>query len=364
MDLHGGNIYKIEREKNIKKESILDYSSNINPLGVPQNFINNISDLCRSNLELLTKYPDVDYVDLRNKIGEFNNLKLENVVVGNGATEILFLYMRALKPKKVLLFAPCFAEYKRALDSVQAEIHYFELKEEEDYILNTETLLERLKKDTYDLVLLCNPNNPTGKFISLDQLEIIKNYVEENNLNLFIDEAFIEFVEDSTDKTAMLLNSEKIFVMRAFTKFFAIPGLRLGYGLAHNKKLIEKLNNEKEPWSVNSFANLAGLIMLDDKEYIKKTEEWIKEEKNFFYEKLSKFSNLKAYKTECNFILLKLFSISSIDLREKMLEKNILIRDASNFKFLNNRFVRLAIKDRKSNLKVLKALSEIVEEIN
>ena len=149
--------------------------------------------------------------------------------------------------------------------------------------------------------------------------------------------------------------------MRAFTKFFAIPGLRLGYGIGFDDKIFKKMWEEKEPWTVNTFANLAGLIMLDDKEYIEKSEKWILEEKKFMYKELSKFQNIKVYKTECNFILIKLFNISSESLREKMIEKNVLIRDASNFKFLDYHFVRLAIKDRESNIKVLEALADIME---
>lgn len=354
MDLHGGNIYKLER---VGKKDILDYSSNINPFGVPQKFI----DKVKGNFEILTKYPDPDYIELREKIAIHNNLKLENIIVGNGATEILFLYMRAMKLKKALLLAPCFAEYKRALDAVRADIDYFELEEEKDFVVDIEKLINTVKSKAYDLVLLCNPNNPTGKFISLDKLVELKKCVEEKNINLFIDEAFIEFVDNWKEKTAVLLKSNNIFIMRAFTKFFAIPGLRLGYGLSYNEKILEKMLAEKEPWSVNSFANLAGLTMLDDKEYIEKTEKWIAEEKEFMYEKLRSFQYIKAYKTECNFILIKLFNMSSQNFREQMVEKNILVRDAANFKFLDHRFVRLAIKDRKSNLKLLEKLSEIVE---
>ncbi len=351
MDLHGGNIYIFSKEK---QKQILDYSSNINPFGVPKKF----EELAKKNFNILTAYPDINYTELREKIALYNKVKKENVIVGNGATEILFLYMRALKPKKVLLFAPCFAEYKRALDTVNSEIEYFELKEEENFILNIDRFVEKIKNNNYELVLLCNPNNPTGKFIELSKIEKI---IEEKNIKFFIDEAFIEFVEDNEKNTAILLKSKNIFVMRALTKFFAIPGLRLGYGLSFDKDIIDKMNEEKEPWSINSFANLAGLTMLDDKEYIEKTEAWIKEEKRFFYEELNKFQNIKAYKTEVNFILVKLFNISSENLREKMIEKNILIRDASNFKFLDKSFIRIAIKDRESNLKVLKTLSNLVE---
>lgn len=354
MDLHGGNIYKYLR--NGKKE-ILDYSSNINPLGVPQNFI----EIAKNSFEILINYPDPYYIELRKKIAEFNSVNIDNIIVGNGATEILFLYMRALKPKKVLLLAPCFAEYERALKSVSANIEYFELKESENFYPNIENLKKEIENNNYDLLLLCNPNNPTGQFIKLEDIKEIVKTCENKNTKIFIDEAFIEFIENWKEKTVSLLKNKNVFIIRAFTKFFAIPGLRLGYGIAFDEDILKKIWEEKEPWTVNIFANLAGLIMLDDKEYIQKTEKWILKEKKFMYKELSKFQYIKTYKTECNFILIKLFNISSTNLRDKMIEKNILIRDASNFKFLDFHFVRLAIKDRESNLKVLEALADIME---
>ena len=352
-DLHGGNIYKFEREG----KEVLDFSSNINPLGVPQKF----TDIAKENFDKLTNYPDPYYIELREKIGEHNSVTKENIIVGNGATEILFLYMRAVKPKKVLVLAPCFAEYERALKSVGAQIEYFELKEKNNFYPDIQTLKKKLEGQHYDLFLFCNPNNPTGQLIKFDDVKDLAAICKKQDMKIFIDEAFIEFVENWKEKTAALLKNKDVFIMRAFTKFFAIPGLRLGYGISFDEELMNKLQAEKEPWSVNTFANLAGLVMLDDKDYIEKSEKWILEEKEFMYKELSEFQYLKAYKTECNFILLKIQNISSASLRDKMIEKNILIRDASNFKFLDYHFVRLAIKDRESNIKVLEALADIME---
>ena len=300
-------------------------------------------------------------VQLRKKIAEFNSLDLSNIIVGNGATEILFLYLKALKPKKVLILAPCFAEYERALKSASAEINYFELKESDNFYPNIENLKKEIETNNYDLLLFCNPNNPTGQFIKLQDIKKIIDICENKNTKIFVDEAFIEFIENWQEKTVSLFKNKNIFIMRAFTKFFAIPGLRLGYGIGFDEEILNKMWDEKEPWTVNTFANLAGLVMLDDKEYIEKSEKWILEEKKFMYKELSEFQYLKAYRTECNFILLKIQNISSTSLRDKMIEKNILIRDASNFKFLDYHFVRLAIKDRESNIKVLEALADIME---
>ena len=389
MDLHGGNIYRLQREG----KEVLDYSSNINPLGVPQKFI----DKAIQNFSSLSQYPDIDYIELREKIANYNQVSRENILVGNGATEILFLYIRALRPKKTLLVGPCFAEYARVLKTVESEICLFPLKEEENFILNVEALISEIQKEDYDLVLLCNPNNPTGRFIPLEELkklvavieekqiqlfideafiEFVEGWkkktvallkklvavIEEKQIQLFIDEAFIEFVEGWKKKTVALLKSKSVFVLRALTKFFAIPGLRLGYGMTWNADLFSRMQEEKEPWSVNVFANLAGLTMLEDEEYIRKTEDWIREEKKYFHQELSKISEIKVYETETNFILLQLLSKEAREFQAAMIEKGILVRDASNFPFLNEYYIRLAIKDRVSNQKVIKAIQEILKK--
>lgn len=347
-DLHGGNIYRFEREG----KDVLDFSSNINPLGVPQKFIN----IAKENFDKLTNYPDPYYIELREKIGEHNSVTKENIIVGNGATEILFLYMRAVKPKKVLVLAPCFAEYERALKSVGAQIEYFELKEKNNFYPDIQTLKKKLEGQHYDLFLFCNPNNPTGQLIKFDDVKDLAAICKKQDMKIFIDEAFIEFVENWKEKTAALLKNKDVFIMRAFTKFFAIPGLRLGYGISFDEELMNKLQAEKEPWSVNTFANLAGLVMLDDKDYIKKSEKWVAEEKNFLYKELSKNKNLKVYKSECNFLLIKLLTTTSQEIQARLLEKNILVRDASNFQFLDESYIRVAVKDREKNLKLIESL--------
>ena len=385
MDFHGGNIYKIFREKNIKE--ILDYSSNINPYGIPESLKKRITE----NLEILERYPDPDYVELREKLAYLNNVNMSDIILGNGATEIIFLFMKVINPKKILIVSPTFGEYERAvkateisgdtvslsssngdnknIENKKIEIEYFELKESDDFKLNIGNLKNELE-NKYDLLIICNPNNPTGKFLKLAQTEEILKECNKYNTKLFIDEAFIEFLEDGMKESIINTegNKKNLFVTRAFTKFFAIPGLRLGYGMYFDKELEKKISEKKEPWSVNNFAEMAGLTVLDDAEYIEKTLKWIAEEKIYMYEKLNKISGMKVYETEVNFITgkidEKLFSegVNVKILREKMLEQGILIRDASNFKFLDERFFRLAIKDRASNERVIEAMKEIFRE--
>ena len=382
MDFHGGNIYKVFREKNIKE--ILDYSSNINPYGIPESLKKRITE----NLEVLERYPDPDYVELRQKLANLNKVNLSDIILGNGATEIIFLFMKVINPKKILIVSPTFGEYERAvkateisgdtvslsssngdnknIENKKIEIEYFELKESDDFKLNIGNLKNELE-NKYDLLIICNPNNPTGKFLKLAQTEEILKECNKYNTKLFIDEAFIDFLADRMKESIINTeeNKKNLFVTRAFTKFFAIPGLRLGYGMYFDKELEQKISEKKEPWSVNNIAEMAGLTVLDDTEYIEKTLKWIVEEKIYMYEKLNEISGIKSYETEVNFITgkidEKLFSegLNVKVLREKMLEQGILIRDASNFKFLDERFFRLAIKDRASNERVIEAMKEI-----
>ena len=385
MDFHGGNIYKVFREKNLKE--ILDYSSNINPYGIPESLKSRISE----NLEILERYPDPDYVELREKLAHLNKIDISDIVLGNGATEIIFLFMKVINPKKILIVSPTFGEYERAVKAIEIsgdtvslsssngdnknienkkiEIEYFELKESDDFKLNIGNLKNELE-NKYDLLIICNPNNPTGKFLKLTQTEEILKECNKYDTKLFIDEAFIEFLADGIKESIINTeeNKKNLFVTRAFTKFFAIPGLRLGYGMYFDKELEQKISEKKEPWSVNNIAELAGLTVLDDTEYIEKTLKWITKEKIYMYEKLNEISGIKVYETEVNFITgkidEKLFSegLNVKILREKMLEQGILIRDASNFNFLDERFFRLAIKNRKNNNRVIETLKKIFDD--
>ncbi|MDX8335143.1 MULTISPECIES: pyridoxal phosphate-dependent aminotransferase [Cetobacterium] len=350
MDLHGGNIYSLKREKGIE---VLDYSSNINPLGVPESFKKAVIE----NFELLEKYPDIDYVELRTAIGDYNNCSMENVVVGNGATEVLFLYMKAVKAKKVLIIAPTFAEYERAAKVAGKDIKFFPLSK--DFSLNENLLMDFITDE--DVVVMCNPNNPTGQFQNLEKIEKIANFLKQKNKKLFIDEAFIEFVEDWKEKTAFLLKHKNIFILRALTKFFALPGVRLGYGLTYDENVLKDIKDIREPWSVNGVAEIAGKTMLLDNLYIRETESWIKDEKIWFYKELCKISKIAPTETKTNFILVKLLDDTAKTFRKKMIENGVLVRDASNFMFLDESYIRLAIKDRKSNEIVLKALKKVLD---
>ncbi|MGL5777305.1 pyridoxal phosphate-dependent aminotransferase, partial [Cetobacterium sp.] len=250
-----------------------------------------------------------------------------------------------------------FAEYERAARAAGRDVKFFPLSK--DFSLNENMLLDFITDE--DVVVMCNPNNPTGKFQNLEKIKKLADFLERKNKKLFIDEAFIEFVDNWKDKTAFLLKHKNVFILRALTKFFALPGVRLGYGLTYDEAILNEIKNIREPWSVNGVAEIAGKTMLLDTLYIHETENWIKKEKLWFYEELCKIDNIEVTPTETNFILVKLLNDNAKSFRKKMIENGVLVRDASNFMFLDESYIRLAIKDRKKNEQVLEALRRVLK---
>lgn len=355
-DLHGGNIYRIAREKGIM--DILDYSANINPLGISEKLKERVAE----SWDLFERYPDPHYVELRETLAHHSGVTGGEIVVGNGATEVIFLYCKVVNPKKALIVMPTFAEYERALRAAGCEVDYFQVKEEEDFTIDRERLGSQLEKG-YDLLVVCNPNNPTGRFLPLRDMAEIAKLTKEKNCRLMVDEAFIEFVEGDYSESLANLGDENIFIVRALTKFFAIPGVRLGFGITKDMELIQRIQEDREPWTVNTLAEISAKVLLEDEDYIKRSKEWIRKEKDAMYEHLSKGRYIKPYKTDTNFILVKLTgSLNSKELRDRMIEKGVVIRDAANFPFLGDRYIRLAIKGEESNRLVAERVIGVTDE--
>ena len=360
-DVHGGNVYKARDCLNKSISEILDYSANINPLGVPQSF--RIAVL--EHLDLLQYYPDPEYVDARKSLGQYHNLDIANIIMGNGATEILFLIMETLRPGKVLIPSPSFAEYRSAAESVGSTIVDYRLEEENEFKLCVDEFLNCITSDI-DMVVLCNPNNPTSQIINKEEMELIVSECSKKGIVVVLDEAFIDFVAEKPDLSMVdqLYKYPNLFIVRALTKFYAIPGLRLGYGLA-GEELIKRLQQKKQPWTLNNFASLAAQILPWDYEYIRMSQDWIQVEKDRFYMQLADIGSIKVYKPYGNFMLIKLLdsNFNSMVICDKMQHEDILVRDASNFNNLNQQYIRIAIKDRTSNELFYKVFRRIMEEV-
>lgn len=342
--IHGGDLISF---KELYNGQIIDYSSNINPLGYPKA----LNKVLEDALKDVDKYLDIKYRNLKKSISKYIGCSEEEVVVGNGAVEIIDAFMMMFK--RIITFNPCFIEYEK-----RAKIHNKEVLElflDENFNIDINLLYENIKEG--DCLILGNPNNPTGKRINEDMLKNIVRLIENRNAFLILDEAFYEFCPFFYDTIKLFKESKNIAVIRAATKFFALPGIRLGYAFT-NSNTAGKYDETALPWSVNVFADAAGRIIFDDISYIKNTKEYINEQRQYLLKQLKSMSCLKVFDTDCNFILIKLIKGNEDDLFYFMIKRGILIRKASSFKGLDKTYIRIAVKDFENNCRLIKFLNE------
>ncbi|MCP4264160.1 MAG: threonine-phosphate decarboxylase [Candidatus Brocadiaceae bacterium] len=359
LDGHGGNINQICDKYGLNPDGIIDFSASINPLGYPEAVRKVVSEQFNDILN----YPDSESADLRKAIADKVSCSESNVIIGNGSNELFYLIPRALKPKKGVLLHPTFSEFRDAFSNANTEVVDL-INDDKDFpIINTN--ISRLKGIKDGMVFLCNPNNPTGQ---LTRKEDILGLVSDNPERLVvIDEAFMDFIEDdekySVIKEAPLM--ENLIVVRSLTKFYGFPGLRLGY-LITSETMVNKLMQYKEPWTVNAFAQIAGKVSINDKEFAANTRQYVSVEKDFLYEWLSMINGLQPFKPSVNFVLVKIEDavITSSTVRNLLMESNIIIRDCSNFVGMNEKYFRVAVRTREENQKLLKALKLVMDDIS
>lgn len=357
--LHGGDLDFVSQKYKIPKDEIIDFSSNLNPLGTPESVKNSIIE----NIDAISTYPDKDYTELKKSIKKYINfdVNLENILVGNGTTELISIFIRTIKPKNSLIISPSYSEYEREIIISGGNTFHFYLDEDNDFNLNINRLIRLL--ENISLLIICNPNSPTGSIIKIEDLEKIIKFCEKNDTFVIIDETYIEFSKLSQKNSAIYLTKKykNIFVIRGTSKFFCVPGLRLGYAICNNKQVIEIINKEKNPWSVNSFANICGIAMFKDLDFIEKSLCLISSEKDNLYKKLSSINCIKPFYTFSNFILVKILNkdITSFEVFEKLIKNKIFIRDSSNFKNLDSSFFRFCILNKKENILLLNQLKDI-----
>lgn len=351
--VHGGNIDEICRVYNIDRESITDFSANINPLGLNFNIKNSIID----NLGDVVNYPDITYYELKEEISKFEEIRKENIFLGNGAAECIFNLARALNPKKTLLLAPSFSEYEEGVKSVYGDIEYFLLKEEDDFKL-TDELIEKLD-ESLDLLFICNPNNPTGVITDRNYLEKLIKKAEKLNIFVAVDESFLDFVEDKDRYSVMdlIYKHSNLVIIKSLTKFYAIPGLRIGFGVTDNKDLLEKIDRVTMSWNVNTLASIAATCGLKEDTYNKESIIYVNKEKEYLYNNLKNIKSLKVFTPSVNFIFFKIKE--EIDLKMELLKYGILIRSCNNYIGLNDKFYRIAVRTREENEKIINALSKV-----
>lgn len=349
---HGANVDNMAKKFGKNENDIIDFSSNVNP-----HIISDLGKYVLEGLEKSRSYPDINYTNLRNNISDYIKVDSELIIPGNGATEIIYLLMKSIK-RRLAILNPTFSEYGRGAKLNNLEIIDFHLKEENNFSIDLDEIQKNM--DKFDSLFICNPNNPNGKVKDLNEL---LDLMIENDKLLIVDETFIEFVGEE-EKYSLINKIEQtpnLFILKAVTKFFGMPGLRLGYGVTSNKQIINNIYEYKEPWTINSFAENLSNYLFKDKEYINGSKDYYINERKFMLEELRKISRLKVYDTDTNFVLIKLDDDEANSLKLELFEKyNILIRDASNFIGLDKSYIRVAIKSHNDNKVLIESLRKIL----
>ncbi|NOZ24560.1 MAG: threonine-phosphate decarboxylase [Nitrospirae bacterium] len=353
MEAHGGNIYRFAETLRIPERKVADFSASINPLGVSRK----VKAELRKHLKHLDNYPDPDCRRLRRHLSRHLGIPDKNMVCGNGSTELIYLAVRALGPEKVLLPFPTFSEYERAVttsgNAPGTSIRFLSLKEEDDFGIDADSFIDAMQG--CHMAFLCNPNNPSAQLLRREEVLRIASAARELKCFLVVDEAFMDFIPGESVSTEAPGNPYLV-VLRSMTKFYALSGLRLGFAIAADETA-GRLLMHKEPWTVNSLAQRAGVVALKDGAYRKATLEYIRKEKNFI-EKGLKGTGIHFYPSPVNFYLLK--HERAQEILQVLGREGILVRDCSNFRGLDGSFFRIAVKSHRDNAFLIRTLKKIL----
>jgi len=344
--IHGGKIPVKNSDHNI-----IDFSSNITPLGIP----NSVKLIIKKNLDKIQFYPDPKSENVISSLEKYTHLSKSNIIVGNGAIEILYNFCFAFlsKTTKVLIHVPTFQEYETAVKLSNCKISYFKSL---NLSTNIDSFISQIPKS--GCIFLCNPNNPTGELLSKKELLSIIIVAKKLKTIVFIDECFIELVPKSNESVMSYVKKyDNLFILRSLTKSFGLPGLRIGYACG-SQQIIKILQKIKIPWSVNSLAQDAANVVIKNTSHLKKSNIIIKKELKYLEDNISILNGFECISSSTNFILIKT-KYDSTKLQTKLLKNKILIRDCKNFRGLDNYYIRIAVKSHKDNVKLVKALEKI-----
>ena len=353
INKHGGDIYSHQDKKG---RFPLDFSANVNPLGLPAAVRKEIKRSFRE----FTFYPDTDCGALREAIARFEGIDRAHILCGNGAGDLIFRFAYAIKPRRALLISPTFSEYEAALRNAGCEMFYYDLNRDDQFQIH-EDILEMIP--AMDILFICNPNNPTGQLTPKSMLVKIAEACRAAECVFVIDECFIDFLEHQENFTMKdeVVKFGNLIILKAFTKIFALAGIRLGYCLCSNKELLGKVFSSGQPWSVSVVAQRSGIAALKDRNYLMKTRSDTSKERRFLKENLESLG-IEVFESDANFLLFYFKNSEWEDsLYEKLLEKGILIRRCENFRGLDSGYFRIAVKGHKDNVKLVKAFSQLLK---
>ncbi|MGM9604770.1 MAG: pyridoxal phosphate-dependent aminotransferase [Faecousia sp.] len=341
---HGGEVYE--------HPGVLDFSANINPLGTPPK----VAEAVAASLPLLSRYPDPYCRDLVAAISDYEGVPKAQILCGNGAAELIFSFCSALGPKKALLPVPCFSEYETALKAVNCAVEHCRLPESRGFAL-TEDFLGALNAFDGELVMLCNPNNPTGRVIEKPLMERILELCRQKGIFLFVDECFLNLTEGGGELSLKeaLRRAENLLLLKAFTKSYGMAGLRLGYCLSGNSGLLEKMGRSVQAWNVSLPAQLAGVAALKEQDFLRRANEIIHTQRPRMAAAMEALG-LTIVPSRANFLLF----YSETALRAPLLERGFQIRSCANYPGLGPGWYRIAVKLPDENRRLLKAMEEIL----
>lgn len=344
MAIHGGDIYR--------NSIAIDFSVNCNPLGMPHAAK---KALHRAVMQC-GAYPDIEAQALKEAVGSMLGVPNESLLFGNGASELFMAIVHGLRPKKTVIPIPSFYGYEYAAKAAGSEILYYELKQENGFCV-TEDLCEKLT-DEVDLLFLANPNNPTGRLLEKETGMTLLQRCREKGIYVVVDECFIEFCAGCPSLLSEPETIDRLLLVRSFTKIYSIPGVRLGYLLCNNRKLLTKIAGQLPEWNLSCFAQEAGCACAKETAFVKETEQYVAQERVFLEREL-KQRGFQVFPSATNFILFHTKNEpAAAALYKQLLTQGILIRDCENFRGLGKGFYRIAVKTREENIRLLQALAQ------
>ena len=343
-NLHGGDVYAREIE--------LDYSANINPYGTPQSVI----DAAARALTRIRNYPDPYCRALVRAIADYEQVPEPYVLCGSGAAELIYAYCSAARPRCAAELAPTFSEYALGLETVGCRTERYYLRKENGFALD-EGFFDFLEKTAPEAVFLCNPNNPTGRLIPRELLARLLEYCRERGIRMLLDECFIDLSEQGESMVDVLGDFPGLLILKAFTKNYGMAGLRLGYCLSADDKLLARMSAATQPWNVSTPAQAAGVAAIGEREFVAKARRTVDTERTWLTERLRGCS-FEVCPSSTNFILFR----GPEDLHTALLEKKIAIRNCDNFHGLGPGWYRIAVRLREQNEKLMDAICETIGE--
>lgn len=351
MNFHGGQY---------KKEGLLDFSVNIPTIPFEADY----KTLLNQTIETLYEYPEIDGAKAREAISKTLDWPASQIILGNGATDLIYLITRALKFPRAMVLEPTFTEYSRALELSGTTVVHQMMTELSGLTIRTfdvspDTIASVINQSACDALFICNPNNPTGQLFKPDMLDTMLSKVSSSNFLLVIDESFIEFKERQEHTSAMrsLMTKYNILVIRSMTKTYCVPGLRIGYAFG-SEETISRINRFRDPWALNRFALESIPYFLKQEGYLSKLQKWCAEESSALHDELKRISGITAYESEANFILFKYERENPLEWHEKLILKGLYLRTCTDFHGLGPNYFRMAVKDRHSNQKCIEIIRE------